>query len=133
MFYDDRKMNNRRRFVRVHYNGKAYVETYAVNNQVVTPVSPVSLLLIDISVGGVGAICQCELPVDAEFSIGIKSDFATTNAVVRVVYCTPERTHFKVGLEFVSPSKELLNTIKKIVLKNSAIREGVLPPLEGTV
>lgn len=118
--------DERRRFVRINYNSTALIKEALIDNIPISFKNPLKLTTLNISLGGIGAMVDNELPVNSEFEMSLTTESDPLSIMGKIVYCDKKEDCYRVGIDFVSPNKDLRQAIKKIVLKSTARNQGLI-------
>lgn len=114
-------LEEKRRYVRVRYIQQ--LECPAISKDIseeFTPLSrPIVLTMSDLSMGGIGAVCEHELDVGSILSFDITLDNFKYTIQCQVVYCILMEESFRVGLKIVGKNKEFVKHLKILVARIS--------------
>ena len=118
---DEEQRANLRLFVRIRYMQKvtcstAYEditkETYELDR-------PLELMIVDLSVGGIGVICEHEIDVGRILEIHIILDAIPYDIKCEVVYCIPIDGKFRAGLKIAHKDKCFMRHLKIFIARIS--------------
>lgn len=116
---DENQRAERRRYVRVPYMQKIECFSIAddVDSEPVILEKPLNFLIIDISVGGIGIVCDSELEVGKVLTFKIIFDNLEYEVSCQVIYCFESKGKFRAGLKLVKGSKEFIKHLKILVAR----------------
>jgi hypothetical protein len=80
---------------------------------------PLQLMIVDISVGGIGVICEQEIEVGMILGITIILDNIPYDVKYEVVYCIPMDDKFRIGLKIAQRDKVFMRHLKIFVARIS--------------
>lgn len=119
---EDDILTERRRYVRVKCIQKVVCSKLFNKKDPDYPIildSPINLTLFDISIGGVGAVCESDIDIDTIMYFDFVLDMQPYKVKAKVVYCFPVDGLYRLGFRFVDAGKQLSNHIKKYVTRLS--------------
>lgn len=80
---------------------------------------PLELMIVDMSVGGIGVICEHEIDVGRILGVPIILDTIPYNVKCEVVYCIPLDGKFRAGLKIAHKDKLFMRHLKIFVARIS--------------
>lgn len=118
---DENLLADRRLYVRVIYMQKiecnAILEAIGSKPAVLT--KPMVFTVIDISIGGIGIISECEINVGMILAFKLTLDNIAYEIKCEVVYCFPNDDKFRAGLKMVEKDKCFIRHLKILVARLS--------------
>lgn len=118
---DEQFLADRRLFVRVRYfqQIECSVRYEAADGDPVPLAEPIKLSIIDISAGGIGAICDHEIDIGTILPLKLVLDDISYEIKYKVVYCIANDDKFRIGLKIVQKDKTFARHLKIYVAKLS--------------
>lgn len=118
---DEKQLANRRFYVRVRYFQQIECNEIfdRIDGEPVPLTHPISFVISDISMGGIGIICDYEITTDKIFSIELVLDGIPYKVKCQLVYCIPNDDKFRAGLKIVEREKKFLTHLKIFVARIS--------------
>jgi hypothetical protein len=80
---------------------------------------PIELMIVDISVGGIGVICEHEIDVGRIFGIPVTLDAIPYVIKCEAVYCIPLDDKFRAGFKIVHKEKRFMRHLKIFIARIS--------------
>jgi hypothetical protein len=125
---DETQLANRRFYVRVRYFQRIECDEVfdSLDSEPVRLTHPISFFISDISMGGIGIICDYEIATGKIFSIQLVLDGIPYKIKCQVIYCIPNDDKFRAGLKIVEREKKFITHLKIFVARislNSAYGE----------
>lgn len=118
---DATQIANRRLYIRVRYVQRIECRTTFDNieEEPVLLAQPIVFIISDISMGGIGIICEQEISVGKIFSIPLKLDHISYDIKCEVVYCFQNDNKYRAGLKIVHKDKQFISHLKIVVARIS--------------
>lgn len=118
---DKEHLDEKRMFVRVRYIQNISCDKICddINSQPTTLTKPIKLVMSDISVGGLGAVCGQELNVGSVLEFDIVLDHLTYTIKCEIVYCILMEESYRIGLKIVRKNRDFLKHLKILVARIS--------------
>ena len=118
---DEKQLADRRLYVRVRHIQR--IECNKVfDNIEVEPVlltQPIVFIISDLSMGGIGIICEHGISIGKIFAIQLTLDTIPYEIKCEVVYCIQNDDKFRVGLKIVQKDKLFIRHLKLFVARIS--------------
>ena len=110
-----------RLFVRIRYMQKVTCSTVYedITKEPHELDKPLELMIVDISVGGIGVICEHEIDVGRVFGMPITLDGIAYDIKCEVVYCIPIEGKFRAGFKIVQKEKRFMRHLKIFIARIS--------------
>ncbi len=118
-YIDEGHRADLRLFVRIRYMQKV---TCSIAYEDITKEpyeldKPIDLMIIDISVGGIGVICENEIDVGSILGIPIILDKIPYDIKCEVVYCIPVDGKFRAGMKIAHKTRAFMRHLKIFVAR----------------
>jgi len=116
---DENQRAERRRYVRAAYMQKIECNSMAddLESEPVMLQKPITFMIIDISMGGIGVISDYELEVGKVLAFKIKFDHFSYDIRCQVVYCFEHEGKYRAGLKLVKGDKQFIKHLKIMVAR----------------
>jgi len=118
---DEKVLADRRLFVRVRHIQKVNCTVMYDKNgmQPIELPKPIQLLVIDVSMGGIGVISEQEINVGDILGIQLILDNIPYDIKCEVVYCFPSENKYRAGLKLAQKDKRFVKHLKIYVARIS--------------
>jgi hypothetical protein len=118
---DENLLADRRLYVRVIYMQKIECNTIleAIGSEPTVLTKPMVFTVIDISIGGIGIISECEINIGTILAFKLTLDNIAYEIKCEVVYCFPNDDKFRAGLKMVEKDKCFTRHLKILVARLS--------------
>ncbi|MCX7749686.1 MAG: PilZ domain-containing protein [Clostridia bacterium] len=118
---DEEALTEKRRYVRVRYIQRIECSCLSENMQAEPKklAKPVILNMFDISLGGIGAVCEEEIKKGSVLYIYINLDQLPYEVKCEVMYCVPVDNSYRIGLSLIREDKAFIRHLKVIVARLS--------------
>ena len=115
----------RRLFVRVRHVQKITCDSVyeAIDKEPVELRNPLDLTVVDLSVAGIGIICDKEIETGRILGIRILLDRIPYEIKCKVIYCIPLDGKFRAGLKIAEKDKRFMRHLKIFVARTSLTTE----------
>ncbi|MGE5614917.1 MAG: PilZ domain-containing protein [Bacillota bacterium] len=118
---DERQLADRRLYVRVRHIQR--IECYTISDSMeeepVLLAHPIVFTISDLSMGGIGIICDSEISVGKILTFQIILDGIPYKIKCEVVYCIRNDNKFRAGLKIVQKDKKFIMHLKIYVARIS--------------
>lgn len=118
---DEKQIADRRLYVRVRHLQR--IECSTVSDSIeVEPVlltRPIVIIISDISMGGIGIICEQEISIGKILVIQLTLDSIPYEIKCEVIYCIQNDDKFRAGLKIVHKDKHFIKHLKIFVARIS--------------
>lgn len=118
---DEGILADRRLYVRVIYiqSIKCNVIKESKESQPILLTQPIEFMIVDLSIGGIGIICEHEIKIGTILIFKLTFDNITYEVKYEVVYCFPNDDKFRAGLRMAEKDKEFIRHLKILVARLS--------------
>lgn len=118
---DKEVLAERRLFVRVRHVQKITCDSVyeAIDKEPVELRNPLDLTVVDLSVAGIGIICDKEIETGRILGIRILLDRIPYEIKCKVIYCIPLDGKFRAGLKIAEKDKRFMRHLKIFVARTS--------------
>ena len=116
---------DRRLFVRIRHIQKVScsIEYRHDSAEPVELDEPLEFMIIDLSVGGIGIICEQELDIGRVLGVHLLLDDIPYDIICEVVYCIRLEDKYRAGLKIVRRDKKFMRHLKIFVARVSLTNE----------
>jgi len=116
---DGKLLADRRLYARVLYMQRIRCTTLfeSIDSEPTVLMSPMEFMVIDLSMGGIGIICEQEIPVGTILSFKLPLDNITYEIKCEVVYCFYNSDKYRTGLKIVDRDKNFIRHLKIFVAR----------------
>ncbi len=80
---------------------------------------PLEMMIVDLSVGGIGVICEHEIETGSILGIPIVLDAITYDVICETVYCIPMDGKYRAGFKIAKKDKDFIKHLKIFVARIS--------------
>lgn len=118
---DEKQLADRRLYTRVAYIQKVKCNAIleSVEAQPVLLAKPIDFMVIDISMGGIGIICESEIALGTILAFNLTLENITYEIKCGVIYCYENDDKFRAGLKIAVMDKNFIRHLKIFVAKLS--------------
>lgn len=111
----------KRKYTRVRFMQEIDCGTTFENpdQKMVKLAEPLKLMVIDISMGGLGALCEYDIPVGSVLGFVITMDMLQYEVKFEVVYSIFNNDKYRVGLKIAEKNKEFIRHLKILIARIS--------------
>ncbi len=116
---DGKLLADRRLYARVLYMRKLCCNTIfdSFDSEPTLLMDPLEFMVVDLSMGGIGIVCEHEVPVGTILSFKLPLDNITYDIRVEVVYCFENSDKYRAGLKIVDRNKSFIRHLKIFVAR----------------
>lgn len=118
---DEKQLADRRLFVRVRYF--QLVECSAISDSAEMEPAflhhPLAFMISDLSMGGIGIICNDKIDIGKVLAIQLKLDGIQYGINCEVMYCFPNDDKFRAGLRIIKREKHFIRHLKIFIARVS--------------
>lgn len=120
-YMDDDMLADRRLYVRVVFVQQIMCNTIleSLDSEPITLPKPIAFMIMDISVGGIGIICEYTIDVGSILSFNLTLDNIPYEIKTEVVYCFPNGGKYRIGLKLAKKDKAFFRHLKILVARIS--------------
>ncbi|HEX9061954.1 MAG TPA: PilZ domain-containing protein [Clostridia bacterium] len=121
---DEQQLADRRLFVRAIYMQKIECKTIleSLDSEPTILKRPIEFMIIDISMGGIGVLCEYEMNIGTILVFRLILDNIPYEVNGEVAYCFPNDDKFRAGLKIVNKDKQFIKHLKIFVARSSLQR-----------
>ncbi|RCX18269.1 PilZ domain-containing protein [Anaerobacterium chartisolvens] len=118
---DKEILDERRRYVRVRYIQNIRCELIAEppGTELAPPEKPITLTLFDVSMAGLGGVCDSEIKVGSILVFTMMLDQMPYEIKCEIIYCLKESDKFRVGFKTLKGHKKFIHHLKLLVARLS--------------
>lgn len=118
---DESILADRRLYVRAIYMQRIECNTikYNKDSELTLLSKPIEFMIVDISMGGIGIICEYEIKIGTILIFKLTLDNIAYEVKYEVVYCFPNDDKFRAGLKMAEKDKEFIRHLKILVARLS--------------
>jgi len=118
---DEELLAERRMYVRTLYTQRIECNTISkdIDSEPYILKKPLSFMITDISLGGIGMVSDYRVDVGSVLSFKIFLDHIPYEIKCEVVYCFENEGKYRAGLKLVEKNKEFINHLKIMVARLS--------------
>ncbi len=116
---DGKLLADRRLYARVLYMHKIWCSTLfeSFDSEPTLLMDPLELIVVDLSMGGIGVICEHEVPVGAILSFKLPLDNIEYEIKCEVVYCFENSGKYRAGLKLADRNRNFIRHLKILVAR----------------
>ncbi|HEX2947457.1 MAG TPA: PilZ domain-containing protein [Clostridia bacterium] len=116
---DGKVLADRRLYARVLYMHKIWCSTLfeSLDSGPTRLMDPMEFTVVDVSMGGIGIVCDYGIPVGTVLSFKLPLDNIMYDVKCEVVYCFENSDSFRAGLKLVERDKNFIRHLKIFVAR----------------